>query len=273
MERMVIARVDGSALGRTAAHWAAREALRRRLPLRVAQVAPRGTHVAPRAAATECGTDGAHTADCLVAELAARHPLLTVRSIRLTGTAAPGLSALTALTARAELLVLGLDGDAGARTRAEVAAASVCPVVLVPPPPAGSDRWTGRVVVAVDARRPSAEALAFAFAAARRHRARLHAVHAWTLPAHCAERPLPVLEADRATWEDQEVQLLSDALRPWRERYPDVEVLADVRLLGRAEALGRSAEGARLVVVGRSQVAPAPRSVPADVPCPLAVVP
>lgn len=57
------------------------------------------------------------------------------------------------------------------------------------------------------------------------------------LPAQAAERPFPALEEDRATWEDDVVQRLSDALRPWRGKYPEVDVLEDVVLLTPALSL------------------------------------
>lgn len=56
---------------------------------------------------------------------------------------------------------------------------------------------------------------------------------------------------ERATWEDHEVQLLSDALRPWREKYPDVRVLEDVVLFTPAEGLIRSSGNTELIVLGR----------------------
>ncbi|MDH6501563.1 hypothetical protein [Streptomyces sp. SAI-149] len=49
------------------------------------------------------------------------------------------------------------------------------------------------------------------------------------------------------------MQLLSDALRPWREKYPDVRVLEDVRHLPPADALVLLSGDARLVIVGRSR--------------------
>ncbi|CCK32523.1 hypothetical protein BN159_8145 [Streptomyces davaonensis JCM 4913] len=109
-----------------------------------------------------------------------------------------------------------------------------------------------RVVVGVDARDPAGEALEFAFSAARQNGALLHAVHTWRLPESSGCLPWPVPEETRATWEDHEVQLLSDALRPWREKYPGVEVLADVVLLPTADALAHASAHAALVVLGRS---------------------
>ncbi|WP_123060346.1 universal stress protein [Streptomyces hyaluromycini] len=125
-----------------------------------------------------------------------------------------------------------------------------CPVVLVPDRLVASGRRTG-VTLGVDARAPSDASLGFAFQSARLRGVRLHAVHAWALPASAADRPFGVPESARAAWEDHEVQLLGDALRPWCEKFPDVQVLADVRLFRPAEALLRCSERAWLVVVPR----------------------
>ncbi|MFE2064283.1 universal stress protein [Streptomyces sp. NPDC059467] len=128
--------------------------------------------------------------------------------------------------------------------------AAHCPVVLVPDGLATSRHRTG-VTLGVDARAPSDASLGLAFQSARLRGVRLHAVHAWALPAGAADRPFGVPESDRAAWEDHEVQLLCDALRPWCEKFPDVHVLADVRLFRPAEALLHCSERAELVVVPR----------------------
>jgi hypothetical protein len=83
-------------------------------------------------------------------------------------------------------------------------------------------------------------------------------------------------EEDRATWEDQEVQQLADALRPWREKHPQVPVLEDVVLLMRTQALLHFSTGAALVVVGRKHGADRGemvRSLLNKAACPVAVVP
>ncbi|WP_406164717.1 universal stress protein [Streptomyces sp. NBC_00996] len=129
------------------------------------------------------------------------------------------------------------------------------------------------MTVGVDFRAPVSGALHFAFEAARLRAARLHAVHAWKLPAHAAASPFPILEEDRATWEDHEVQLLSDALRPWPTKYPDVDVLEDVVLFTPVEAVVHASEGAEPVVIGRRS---APHSTLGELlehcRCPVAVV-
>jgi nucleotide-binding universal stress UspA family protein len=132
------------------------------------------------------------------------------------------------------------------------------------------------IVLGVDAREPAEGAVRFAFDTARLRGVRLRAVHAWRFPSCAAELPFGIPEEDRGVWEDHEVQLLSDVLRPWREKYPEVHVLEDVRLFTPAQALVRSSANAALVVVGRSS-----RAEPGTVSrallrgslCPVTVVP
>ncbi|MFJ9898324.1 universal stress protein [Streptomyces sp. NPDC091280] len=156
--------------------------------------------------------------------------------------------------------------------------------------PAPTDPWTdkpantahgsvprpGRVLLGLDARRPSGAAIDLAFADARTRGALLHAVHTWSLPPSAAEWPFGVPETDRATWEDQEVQFLADALRPWREKYPDVPVVEDVLLLPPARALvHHCGSAAQIVVSGEpgSDCGEVVRSLLREAVCPVTVVP
>jgi nucleotide-binding universal stress UspA family protein len=271
MERVIIAGVDGSDESRAAADWAAREALLRGLSLRVVHVSPSG-----RPEAADQRPDRPESAaDRTVAELAERHRVLAARGMTLRGAPGPGLRAMAE---HAELLVLGLRGEGGhagvalGSTASALAADCARPVVLVPSAFAGR-RPSGRgdgVVLGTDARAPADGPTGFAFEAALLHGVRLHAVHCWTLPAQPSRSPFPVLEEDRAIWEDDEVQALSDALRPWRGKYPEVEVLEDVRLLAPAEALARTSGNAELVVAGQGATALA---LLQHAQCPVAVVP
>ncbi|UXY25680.1 universal stress protein [Streptomyces sp. HUAS TT20] len=155
------------------------------------------------------------------------------------------------------------------------AEAPACPLILVPEAPARSNR-TGGITLGVDARRPADAAIDFAFESARLRCLRLHAVHAWALPPSAAELPFAVPEEDRATWEDHEVQLLADALRPWRAKYPDVQVFQDVVLFTPSEALLHHSPHAALVVVGHrrgSAWGDTTRSLLRATTCPVAVVP
>ncbi|MCW8376093.1 universal stress protein [Streptomyces justiciae] len=269
---MIITGVDRSARSRAAADWAAREALLRGLPLHVVHVS------APDdPAADERPYRPETVADRVLAELGRRHPELTGRADTLSGTAAP---VLRGLAEDAELLVLGLRGEGGragvavGSTAAALAVACPGPLVLVPGALAGAEppgRADG-VTLGIDARDPVAAVVDLAFEAARLRGERLHAVHAWTFPPQATCSPFPVLEEDRATWEDQEVQMLSDALRPWRGKYPHVDVLEDVVLFTPAEALAHTARNSGLVVTGRRSGGTA-LALLEHARCPVAVVP
>lgn len=140
----------------------------------------------------------------------------------------------------------------------------------------GSPPDPRKVLLGVDARAPSDGAIGFAFDSARVRGAPLHVVHAWSLPPAAAEWPFAIPEEDRATWEDHEVQLLADVLRPWRARYPEVPVLEDVVLLPPAEALLHHSGSAAQVVVGRrpgAEWGEVARTLVQEAACPVAVVP
>lgn len=133
-----------------------------------------------------------------------------------------------------------------------------------------------RITLGVDARDPVGAAVEFALEAAQRAAARLRAVNAWTLPTPSDEwPPFALPEKDRATWEDQEVQLLSDTLRPWLEKYPDTRVLEDVVLFNPAKALVRASARSGLLVVGQrgSRLGTTVHAVAHHSRSPLAVVP
>ncbi|WP_043218299.1 universal stress protein [Streptomyces sp. 351MFTsu5.1] len=132
------------------------------------------------------------------------------------------------------------------------------------------------IVLGLDARNPAEGPLRFAFDCAQLRGVRLRVVHAWRFPSCAAELPFGVPEEDRAAWEDHEVQLLSDALRPWREKHPEVHVLEDVRLLPPADALVRQSSDASLVVMGRhhdGELGTVASEVLRDGPGPVTVVP
>ncbi|MFI1408454.1 universal stress protein [Streptomyces sp. NPDC020707] len=252
--------------------WAACEAARRGLPLRIVHVAPRVEHGTPR-------HDGGHprpVANPVATQLAHAHTGLRVDTTHITGTVVrEGRS----LVRNAQLVVVGIGTGTGTSTGTgagtgtgtpeesgsagpfpspivrEIVGGAACPVVFVPggPGPARPPNRPTRITVGIDARDPAAGALDFAFGTARLRQARLRAVHAWSLPPAAAELPFRVPEKDRATWEDHEVQLLSDVLRPWRGKYPTVPVLEDVVLFSPTEALLRDPDNAELVVVGRGR--------------------
>ncbi|MFH8491253.1 universal stress protein [Streptomyces longisporoflavus] len=255
MRRSVIVGVDRSARSRTAASWATREALRRGLPLKVVHVSA----LSPDELAKLWPYRPVPLPGTVVEELAGRHPGLDIEGVRLTG---PATRSLLDLPASADLLILGTrgaDGFAGlalGSTALGVAEACRCPVVLVPSRLAHqrTDSRPEVVTLGINAREPVEAAVDFAFDAAMRANLRLRALHAWALPTPAAAwMPFPVPEEDRARWETHEEQLLADALRPWKEKYPRVRVLQEVVLHSPSDALVRASARAELIVVGRRQ--------------------
>ncbi|KPI19070.1 UspA domain-containing protein [Actinobacteria bacterium OK074] len=270
MERVIVAGVDRSDHSRAAAHRAAHEALVRGLALRVVHVTPADGRGPYRRDAV---------VDRTVAELTGRYPALTVRGACLAGAPA---EVLRSAGRDAELVVAGLRGEGGpggtavGSTASALASGCAAPLLLVPGARRGTapPRHRGTVAVGLDARDPAAGALGFAFEAARLHGAPLHAVHAWALPAGAVRSSFAVSERDRATWEDHEVNLLSDALRPWRGKYPEVDVVEDVVLFTPAQALVHVSADSALVVAGRRTASGATLAVLLEhAGCPVAVVP
>lgn len=292
MRPPVLAGIDGSECAAAAADWAAREAVLRGTALRLLHVSPEFTGPTAAGPARErLHVLGARLVQRTVESLTARHPDLDVKGEQ--ADEPPALALLGAARA-AGLLVVGSRGTGGFRdlvigsVALRMAAAAPCPVVLVPPPDStladgtAPPRDTGNIVLGFDAHRPAVEAADFAFRTADAGAARLHVVQAWALPAESVSpRTFVVTEEDRATWEDQEVLGLSDALRPWREKYPRVRVATDLMLLHAAEALLNASRDADLLVVGRrtdpgapeGRLGPVAHAVLHHVRCPVAVVP
>ncbi|MZF86024.1 universal stress protein [Streptomyces sp. SID5643] len=290
--RPVLAGIDGSERAAAAADWAAGEASLRGVPLRLLHASPPLPGAAvPGPAVDRLQHMGARLLRRTVAELTDRCPDLQVETAQADD--APVAALLTAAR-DAGLLVVGTRGTGGFEGLAvgsvalRTAAAAPCPVVIVPhragtftegAPAAGRG---GQVVLGFDAHRPVGAVADFAFAAAEARKARLRVVQAWALPAESVSpRTLVVTEEDRATWEDQEVLWLSDALRPLQEKYPRVVVRTDVMLLHPAEALLNASRGADLLVVGRrtehlapeGRLGPVTHAVLHHARCPVAVVP
>jgi nucleotide-binding universal stress UspA family protein len=76
-------------------------------------------------------------------------------------------------------------------------------------------------------------------------------------------------------------KLLSQTLRPWRDRFPQVDVTDGTALVSPAKAVVRAAEGADLLVVGRRRhrrplaphLGPVAQAAVHHARCPVAVVP
>ncbi|MBO1330622.1 universal stress protein [Streptomyces sp. VRA16 Mangrove soil] len=289
MARPITAGVDGSPESAAAAAWAAREAVRRDLPLRlvhVGEAAPEGLALA----ADEVSL--AQWARDLLAdaeqEIAERHPGLAVTTDVLDEDGAP--EALTAAARDAELLALGSRGHGPlvgfllGSVGQQVIAAAERPVVLVRSGDEASAEAAGREIVVGQEGDPqdSAAALEFAFTTAAARGAGVRAVRAWSLPPVFAYSPASLELLDESGgMEPHEKKALGEALAPWRERFPDVPVTEHVEIGSAGQVLLSVAAQAQLLVVGRrarrtavgARIGSVAHAVLHHAPCPVAVVP
>ncbi|MGV9245986.1 universal stress protein [Streptomyces sp. NPDC003710] len=263
MEQVVTVGLDGSAESLAAAHWAAEEAERRNLTLRLLHAWPL---LVPEPTSLPCEVDQNYWAKRLVqdarAKLSARHPSLTVVDSLVADDAQ---HALLQAAAESEMTVLGSRGLEPVESyflgdiSMPVVARSERPVVLVRAdiraegtPPARS----GRVVVALKLHGSCDELLAFAFTTAAARNAALLAVHGRSVPLH-AHLPWGVDHAVTEEITQDGLNELSQALHPWREKFQHVEVVESIALESPAKAAVHAAEGAGMLVLGRRRHRPA----------------
>ncbi|MFI0192660.1 universal stress protein [Streptomyces sp. NPDC017086] len=286
MTRPITAGVDGTEESLAALDWAAREAVRRGLPLRVvhawryAEALAAAGRNTQREWVAQGMTDTART-------VTERYPGLPVTANVLEAGAA---DALADAAAGAELLVLGSRGHGpvvgfllGSVGQQVVAEASR-PVVLVRAGDDATAEAAGRDVVVGQHGGPedSEAALRFAFETAAARGAAVRAVRAWTLPPVFAYSPgsLKLLD-DAGGLEPYEKQALAEALQPWRERFPQVPVAEHVEMGSAGQVLLSLAGRAQLMVVGRrarrtavgARIGSVAHGVLHHAGCPVAVVP
>lgn len=286
MTRPITAGVDGTEESLAAVHWAAREAVRRKLPLRVVHAWRYEESLAVADRGTQHGWVSQGVAEAVRA-VRERHPVLEATSDVVEGEPA---DVLAGAGARAEMLVLGSRGHGplvgfllGSVGR-QVIAETVRPVVLVRAGDRPEAEAAGRDVVVGQHGGPedSAAALRFAFEAAAARGATVRAVRAWTLPPVFAYSPgsLQLLD-DAGGLEPYEKKALAEALRPWRERFPRVPVAEHVEMGSAGQVLLSLAGRAQLLVVGRrshrtavgARVGSVAHGVLHLAECPVAVVP
>ncbi|MBV2155329.1 universal stress protein [Kitasatospora sp. SUK 42] len=258
MNTHVLTGVDGSEESTAAARWAADEAVRQGLGLRVvhAQTWLDGLH-ADRGRSEEFRTLTARMVADAARDVRAAHPDLDVRTDLLDGD--DPVAALMAAAEDADMLVVGSLGVGGFEGllvgSVGLAAAARCEVPLVLVRAGEQERVTGpdtpEVVVGVDTGAPADQVLDFAFRQAASRRAVLRAVHGWTPPPVMAYPGWVGPGIETEPFRAVEAGLLTQALAPWREKYPAVTVVEDCRVAGGAGAVVDASGAADLVVVGR----------------------
>ncbi|MFF5022951.1 universal stress protein [Streptomyces collinus] len=269
MSRTVTVGVDDSPESRAAAEWAAREALLRSLPLKIMYVSEPTPRFVARTPLLDPDTYR-QWAEQVTSECAdgirLRHPGIEVFTEQVTGTPADLLCEAAGF---ADLLVLGsralggLEGFMVGSVSLGVVARAERPVVLVRAgeqaadehkmDPAGVPSAAAPfrpVVLGLDIDQADDTLMEFAFDAAARREASLRVVHAWPEPPTSFYR----FAGDADLYDSLErgqAALLGKVLRPWRQKFPDVEVMEASRCGSAARVLVNDSRDASLVVVGR----------------------
>ncbi|MFB6438028.1 universal stress protein [Streptomyces sp. NPDC056411] len=288
MEDVITAGVDGTPESLSAVRWAAQEAQLRRARLRLLHawvlLAPE-PEAGPVTEEDDQNFWPHRMMDEAEAAVRAEHPDLPVdREL----VAEDPYDALKEAAGRSDLLVLGSQnlgpmsryvlGELGLKLVAHTRTPAVLVRARLDAPAGGPG---GDVVVGISLHEPCEALLAFAFDSAARRGVPLRAVHGRHLPSYAYNRGggvEPYAAEDAAQTARQE---LAAALRPWREKYPDLVVDARVEMESPAPALLHDTADAALLVVGRRHrhLLPTPRighvvqAVVHHAPCPVAVVP
>jgi nucleotide-binding universal stress UspA family protein len=269
MPRTVTVGLDGSPESRAAAEWAAREAKLLGVPVQLVHVwepVPEPMEEAPL-----LGADThRHWTERVPREAAEglrlRHPGVEVITEQLHGFPA---ASLAKVAKDADLLVLGsraLGGLGGFRVGSvglSVVARVERPVVLVRAGEQAADEHemdpegvpsaaTGfrPVVLGLGTASSDEDLIRFAFEAALRRGTSLRVVHGWYPPPYYGYG-VPVDAELYESLSVSEATALTDTLRPWRQKYPDVEVAEVSRPGSAAQLLVTASQDASLVVVGR----------------------
>jgi nucleotide-binding universal stress UspA family protein len=273
LEPCVVVGVNESGTALRAVRWAAVEAHRRRVALRIVHAAPQalGNALDKRRAASTLAL--ARTVAVHAQPLVPTHTEVVFdRPVRV----------LIAATEAARLLVVGMGSGTGfddvpVRSLAlDVCAAASCPVVVV----RGADGSTptdAPVVLGLDDVDRDTAAITAAFADADGPATRLVVVHALRGP----DAVLDALAGHPASARAEAEEEIMTALSPWRSRHPDVSV--EVRVVHGAPSvrLLEATAQARLLVVGtkvrgpaaRASLGSTSRTVLRRSPCPVMVVP
>ncbi|MFI1485147.1 universal stress protein [Streptomyces sp. NPDC020747] len=288
--RTVTVGIDGSRASLDAADWAAREAERRGVTLRLLHAgddpdAPAGP---------SGGVPVRTTLDRAAVQLSYGHPALDIIARRAD---TPAVPALVAAAAESETLVLGSRGFSGfagflvGSVALAVAARAERPVVLVRAgelpedermPVDGTTAPTRApylpVVLGLDLAHPADDLIGHAFDTATVRSAPLHVVHAWTPSPRRGYLDGGRTPGDTADQEDAKCRSLAVTLLPWRHKYPETEVTERVAHGHAGHHLLQASTRAGLLVIGRRASAGpglgrAARSLVHHSTCPVAVVP
>lgn len=256
----VVVGVDGSEEALLAAEWAAMEATRHRLPLRVvsapALIPPAHSyHVSTAAMAAVLRGVSARALQAAATRAEEVAQGLEITTDLLSG---PPALAVADSGSDAAMLVVGARGAGGfaamilGSVSRYAAVRARCPVILVRQATMAVHR---EVTVGVRDPQEASETLTFAFEEAAARRADLVVVHAWSWFPSAARFAMDPDTMDAPFHpeqiSDEADRSLSAVMDWWREKYPEVQVRQDVIRGHPARVLANYSTRADLVVIGR----------------------
>lgn len=251
----IVVGIDGSNSAKHAVDWAAKEAAKRNLPLRIvhATASPVSGYT------TQLGPPEGYFA-ILEEEGRAHLRYAAERAAKV----APNVDIATMLerthpvwtlvrhSEHAKLVVVGsrgmnsLEGALLGSIAAGVLARGHCPVAVIRGP-----QGSGPVVLGIDGSPTSETATAWAFDEASLRETDLLAVHTWTdYVSDTAYARASLLVTDWSWMEEEQAEILAERLAGWQEKYPDVTVRKVVARDRPAHHLIEQATNAQLLVVG-----------------------
>ncbi|GAB3979469.1 universal stress protein [Actinoallomurus acanthiterrae] len=251
----IIVGTDGSDQSLRAVEWAADEAGRRGLPLRIVYAEAEwlyDTPVDPRLAAVRTWllTGGKDLLDKAVAAARERVPGVAVEAETVPGQTA---RVLLEKSRDAAMVVLGGHGMGAATglllgsTTLQVVTHAKVPTVVVRDLEPAVRR---EVAVGVDGSAVSEPAIGFAFEEAALRRARLRAVHVWSHPGSRGPGDMQPLVYDPQIVAEEELRMVEKSLATWQEKFPEVEVVSEIEHGRPVRILAGASARADLLVVG-----------------------
>ena len=254
----VVVGVDGSPESQAAVDFAAWEAHRRRLPLRLVHgYQPPIMYGLSVTVVYDAAAPLRYARELVRAE--ANRVLGRYRDLKGSPVLAvedPG-TLLVAQSRDAALVVVGSRGLGSFHSlllgsvSARVAAHAKVPVIVVRPPARDTGRAHAGVVVGVDGSPGSAAAVEFAFEEASARGTGLTAVYAWVVPPTGNLGPITEHHYDPVEAQDEADRVLAEATAGWSEKYSEVELVRHaVHSLNPLRTLIEASGDAELVVVG-----------------------
>lgn len=253
MNGPIVVGTDGSSSATAAVEWAADEAARKELPVRIVHAVDRLPYDIPHYPIPgaldrmmRSGQQILHQAEQIVR---ARQPGVDVSADMITGSPASVLRIEAGNASEVVVGSRGLGGFAGmllgsvsqhVAGHEEVAV----PVIVVRPGPTAVH---GEIVVGFDGSPESEAALAYAFEEARLRHSRLRAVYAWQLPIYVYAYGTPY-NSDEVGQAQQKFAL--GTLAAWQDKFRDVTVVTDSVCAHPVAALVEASAQADLLIVG-----------------------